>query len=162
MALPSSGPLSIAAIRNEEVNNGGFASSYSLRQLSSNAGKSTPDAISEFYGYSAATNVDIAVYIPSYMGCYNYYYFAATSMQNVNTNVTVYISWYGDLGGLLITSLTLNSGTSCVSNYSVYTGGNINCIGENLSNIFWFTDPVTSGNQNYVVYGNYFPNSYPC
>ncbi len=53
MALPSSGPLSIGDIRNEQVNNGGFASSYSLRQLSSNAGKSTPDAISEFYGYSA-------------------------------------------------------------------------------------------------------------
>jgi hypothetical protein len=56
MALPSSGPLSISAIRNEEVNNGGFASSYSLRQLSSNAGKSTPDSISEFYGYSASTS----------------------------------------------------------------------------------------------------------
>jgi hypothetical protein len=161
MALPSSGQLSISQIRNEQVNNGGYASSYSLRQLSINAGFSTPDAISDFYGYSAATNVFISVHIPSYMGCYNYYYFAATSTQNVNTNVTVYISWYGDLGGLLVTSLTLNSGTSCVSNYSVYTGGNINCIGENLSNIFWLTDPVTSGNQNYVV-GNYFPNSYPC
>jgi hypothetical protein len=54
MALPSSGPLSISAIRNEEVNVGGFASSYSLRQLSANAGKSSPDSISEFYGYSAA------------------------------------------------------------------------------------------------------------
>jgi len=53
MALPSSGPLSISAIRDEQVNNGGFASSYSLRQLSSNAGKSSPDSISEFYGYSA-------------------------------------------------------------------------------------------------------------
>jgi hypothetical protein len=53
MALPSSGPLSISAIRNEQVNNGGFASSYSLRQLSANAGKSSPDAISEFYGYAA-------------------------------------------------------------------------------------------------------------
>jgi len=55
MALPSSGPLSIGNIRDEQVNNGGFASSYSLRQLSSNAGKASPDAISEFYGYSAAT-----------------------------------------------------------------------------------------------------------
>ena len=53
MALPSSGPLSISQIRDEEVNNGGFASSYSLRQLSANAGKSTPDSISEFYGYAA-------------------------------------------------------------------------------------------------------------
>ena len=53
MPLPSSGPLSISQIRNEEVNNGGFASTYSLRQLSANAGKSTPDSISEFYGYAA-------------------------------------------------------------------------------------------------------------
>ena len=57
MALPSSGPLSISAIRNEEVNVGGLPSTYSLRQLSSQAGKSTPDSISEFYGYSAATLV---------------------------------------------------------------------------------------------------------
>jgi hypothetical protein len=57
MALPSSGPLSISAIRNEEVNVGGLPSSYSLRTLSSQAGKSTPDSISEFYGYSAATIV---------------------------------------------------------------------------------------------------------
>jgi hypothetical protein len=57
MALPSSGPLSIGNIRDEEVNNGGFASSYSLRQLSANAGKSSPDSISEFYGYSAVTIV---------------------------------------------------------------------------------------------------------
>ena len=57
MALPSSGPLSIADIRNEQVNNGGFASSYSLRQLSANAGKSSPDSISEFYGYSAVSIV---------------------------------------------------------------------------------------------------------
>jgi len=53
MPLPSSGPLSIADIRNEQVNVGGFASSYSLRQLSANAGFSSPDAISEFYGYNA-------------------------------------------------------------------------------------------------------------
>jgi hypothetical protein len=57
MALPSSGQLSISQIRNEQVNNGGFASSYSLRQLSANAGKSTPDAISEFYGYAASSIV---------------------------------------------------------------------------------------------------------
>jgi hypothetical protein len=57
MALPSSGPLSLSAIRNEEVNVGGLSSTYSLRTLSSQAGKSTPDSISEFYGYSAATIV---------------------------------------------------------------------------------------------------------
>jgi hypothetical protein len=79
MALPSSGPLSISEIRNEEVNNGGFASTYSLYQLSINAGKASPDAISEFYGYSASISVYINVYVPNYVGCYNYYTFAATS-----------------------------------------------------------------------------------
>lgn len=56
MALPSSGQLSISQIRDEEVNNGGYASTYSLRQLSSNAGFSTPDSISEFYGYGLVTS----------------------------------------------------------------------------------------------------------
>lgn len=50
MPLPSSGPLGINAIRNELG-----TSNSSLRGLSSLAGFSTPDAISEFYGYSAAT-----------------------------------------------------------------------------------------------------------
>jgi hypothetical protein len=48
MALPSSGPLGIGAIRTELSSGSG-----SLRTLSSLAGKSTPDAISEFYGYGA-------------------------------------------------------------------------------------------------------------
>lgn len=48
MALPSSGPLSIDDIRTELG-----SSSGSLRTLSAAAGKSTPDAISEFYGYSS-------------------------------------------------------------------------------------------------------------
>jgi len=48
MALQSSGAISISQIKTELG-----SSSYSLRDLSSAAGKSTPDAISEFYGYSA-------------------------------------------------------------------------------------------------------------
>ena len=49
MTLPSSGQLGINAIRNELGTSNG-----SLRGLSAQAGKSTPDAISEFYGYSSA------------------------------------------------------------------------------------------------------------
>jgi hypothetical protein len=50
MALQSSGQISIGDIRTEIG-----SSSGSLRTLSAAAGKSTPDAISEFYGYSNVT-----------------------------------------------------------------------------------------------------------
>lgn len=57
MALPSSGPLSMSQIRAELVN-GGIgenipATAYGLRALSAAAGKSTPDGMDEFLGYSA-------------------------------------------------------------------------------------------------------------
>lgn len=48
MALPSSGAISISQIRTELGTSNG-----SLRALSSLAGKGTPDAMSEFYGYSS-------------------------------------------------------------------------------------------------------------
>jgi hypothetical protein len=48
MALQSSGAISINQIKTELG-----SASYSLRTLSAAAGKSTPDAMSEFYGYSA-------------------------------------------------------------------------------------------------------------
>lgn len=50
MPLQSSGSISINQIR-AELGSG----SYSLRALSAAAGKSTPDAMSEFYGYSAVS-----------------------------------------------------------------------------------------------------------
>lgn len=52
MALQSSGAISIDNIRTEL---GQAQANSSLRSLSSLAGKSTPDAMSEFYGFSAAT-----------------------------------------------------------------------------------------------------------
>ena len=55
MALPSSGPISGSQIGAEL----GASAPYSLRSMSSTAGFSTPDAMSEFYGYSSAYNVTI-------------------------------------------------------------------------------------------------------
>lgn len=50
MALPSAGnPLSFSQIKTEL---GAASTNVSLRSMSSTAGKSTPDAVSEFYGYS--------------------------------------------------------------------------------------------------------------
>jgi hypothetical protein len=51
MALPSSGQLSFSTIATELAT----APPFSLRNMSSIAGKSTPDAVSEFYGYGAVT-----------------------------------------------------------------------------------------------------------
>ena len=53
MALQSSGAISINDIR---VELGQGQANSSLRTLSSIAGKSTPDAMSEFYGFSNATS----------------------------------------------------------------------------------------------------------
>lgn len=74
MALQSSGAISISQIRNEQVNYGGFGSTYSLRSLSSNAGKGTPDSMSEFYGYSASPPAPSCYYFyASYSGYFGYY-----------------------------------------------------------------------------------------
>lgn len=48
MALPTSGPLSFLDIATE-INGD---PPYSLRSMSNSAGFSTPDSVSEFYGYS--------------------------------------------------------------------------------------------------------------
>ena len=55
MALPPSGnPLSISQIRTELS-----SASGSLRTLSSLAGFSTPDSISEFYGYPQCSSISL-------------------------------------------------------------------------------------------------------
>ena len=50
MALQSSGQISLNNIATELA----ITPPFSLRSMSAAAGKSTPDAVSEFYGYSAA------------------------------------------------------------------------------------------------------------
>lgn len=52
MALPGSGQLSLGDIAGEL---GVSLSNVSLRSMSSTAGFSTPDSVSEFYGYSGVT-----------------------------------------------------------------------------------------------------------
>ena len=66
MALPSSGEISIGDIRTEIG-----SSSGSLRTLSSAAGKSIPDAISEFHGYSHVTLTSYTSSIPSNATLFN-------------------------------------------------------------------------------------------
>jgi hypothetical protein len=88
MPLPSSGALGIGAIRTELSSGSG-----SLRTLSSLAGFSTPDAISEFYGYSA---------VPQY---YAYYVEVFTCYAG-----SCYGSMYTPLNGLLVSANQLDVG----------------------------------------------------
>lgn len=157
MALPSSGQISISQIRTELG-----TSSGSLRTLSSLAGKSTPDAMSEFYGYSSAVTVNISAYVPYNLGCYNSFTFAAATESSVavSASVSVNIYWYGDLGGYIAGYVTIASGNYCGST-SVYTGGSINCVGEYISNISWEVTPTSNPGQNYFPF-NYYTDFYPC
>jgi hypothetical protein len=66
MALQSSGQISIGDIRTEIG-----SSSGSLRTLSAAAGKSTPDAMSEFYSYSHVTLTSYTSSIPSNATLFN-------------------------------------------------------------------------------------------
>jgi hypothetical protein len=55
MALPTSGPLTFSQIG--AALSPPASAPYSLRAMSATAGKSTPDSVSEFYGYSAVTYI---------------------------------------------------------------------------------------------------------
>lgn len=88
MALPTSGPISISQIKTE-LGSG----SNSLRALSAAAGKSTPDAMSEFYGYSIPTTT----VPPATCGLINVGYNltnrnTACSNFNFGTQIPVYAS----------------------------------------------------------------------
>jgi len=159
MALPSSGQLSINQIRNEIGTSNG-----SLRYLSSLAGFSTPDAISDFYGYSNVVTLYMDYSLPSYATCYNYYIFGAnvSNFTNVSTDVQVTIYWYGDLGGYMYGTVVIYAGTSC-NTVNIYSGGGVNCWGENFSYAFIPATgiyPSSYGNQTYQP-GNQL-TYYPC
>lgn len=79
MPLQSSGAISINDIR-VELGSG----SYSLRTLSAAAGKSTPDAMSEFYGYSSESMNSVVGYaMDAYISSGEY-------TCGCNENITVY------------------------------------------------------------------------
>ena len=98
MALQSSGAISISQIRTELG-----SSSNSLRTLSAAAGFSTPDAMSEFYGYSSESmNGVTATALDSYQSFGDWY-------CGCNEVITVYQTTTGRwLRGNSIGSTPLN------------------------------------------------------
>jgi len=100
MALQSSGEISIGDIRTEIG-----SSSGSLRTLSAAAGKSTPDAISEFYGYSHVTLTSFSSSINSN--------FAGVCSESITTTYYHDGSFtYPDVGDTVYSN---NSGSSYLS-----------------------------------------------
>jgi hypothetical protein len=157
MALPVSGPLGIDAIRTELGSTSG-----SLRALSALASFSTPDAISEFYGYSAAVDVYINAYMPSYVTCGQTYDFAATSSIAISGGgVTTTMNWYGDLGGFFQGSATIANGYSCGTGAGS-TGSGVYCGGEYLTNYSWSMSPTSYPTQDYVQGSQYDTSIMPC
>jgi hypothetical protein len=121
MALPSVGnPLSFDQIRTEL---GLSQSNSSLRSMSNDAGKSVPDAVSEFYGFSNSISLNVQAIIYGYgfldtygyqnsqfewglsvmamSGYYNYYEAMASPTVNsgvavqINASATAYWSYIG-------------------------------------------------------------------
>lgn len=64
MALPASGPLSSSQIATEL---GVPSTNISLGGMSDSASFAAPDAISDFYGYSAATEITMSLSVSNYM-----------------------------------------------------------------------------------------------
>lgn len=108
-----------------------------------------------------STFVTIDYYVPYYAGCYNNYTFAATSTTSVNTNVDVEINWYGDLGGFMTGTVTIANGTSC-NTAGVYSGGGVDCFGENVSTTNVTLNPSAFGTYVYQVGTQYSIGLAPC
>ena len=154
MALPSSGPLSLYDIGTYI----GYSAPYSLSGMGASVGFSAPYAVSDFYGF---TYVDIDTYYPSTATCFNYVTFAAQASETVSTDVNVTMYWYGDLGGTIIATVTIYTGTSCNS-LLVYTGGDVNCAGENYTSDNNSISPGYYGVQHYRPGTVYVGSPYPC
>lgn len=110
----------------------------------------------------ASTYVNIDYYVPYTMTCYTNYTFAANSATyTLNTSVDVEISWTGDLGGFILQTVTIPSSAQC-NTVSFYSGGSINCLGENVSIVSVNLDPSAYGTQIYQVGSQYPIGSSPC
>ncbi len=151
MALPASGPISGSQIGTEL---GISTGPYSLRNMSASASFSSPDAMSEFYGYSAGTIVYITLCDFISANGVGGVTVSATSTANVDTTVTINWTWTGDLSSVLYGITTISSGTSSGTSTEFGAVG-----GENFANLSTSVSPTSYGNQTYDA-GS--PSYYSC
>jgi hypothetical protein len=142
MALPSSGPISGSQIGAEL----GVSAPYSLRSMSSLAGFSDPDAMSEFYGYSALTTVYITLCSFISADGSGGVTVSANASTAVSTTITIYWTWTGDLSNVIYGITTISSGNSygTATEYGAFAG-------ENVSNLTAYVSPSSYGTQTYDI-----------
>ena len=141
MAVPSSGQLRLRADIANEVDGSATGLNISLRALSASAGKSAPDTMSEFYGYSASVPPTV------------------TTSGASSTNTTVYITGtVNSDGGATITSRGFFFGTSSnrASNPSYAVAGttgnfNLNRTGLSANTTYYYWAYAT--NASGTTYG---------
>lgn len=111
MSLPPSGPLSFNDIASEL---GIGTTPLSLRSMSALAGFSTPDAVSEFYGYPPVTTVTL--YININIDNYSTYGYQGDNNSWQILDVTAgstevfYLEYWDEYEGTYSTSITLTVG----------------------------------------------------
>ena len=128
MALPSSGTIKISQIRAELG-----TSSGSLRYLSSLAGFSTPDRMSDFYGYGATATIYVVVYSDygyiqaNINGVYQsaLYGYGNSATYTVNSGSTVLVSAgdspFGMTIDVVINSIYIGSFSGSFASTPTYT-----------------------------------------
>lgn len=125
--LPSSGQLSLGDIATEL---GVAHLGVSLRSMSGTAGKSTPDAVSEFYGYSALTTVGLSISATDMGGgSISVYIFSDTAID-ANSSLTVSFSLVGDDGqGYLYNATIASGGTSTSGSFGISNSASLTSYG---------------------------------
>jgi len=139
MALPASGVLSLNDIR---VELGLASTNVSLRNMSASASFTSPDAISEFYGY-ASRNMTL-----SRTNCWFNDMGVPCFAGDDEFTVTSTHAWYSETlpNGAAVSPQSGNAGvTYCIANWGG-TGG-----GTQIEYYYWTSDDALTGDQFTVI-----------
>lgn len=156
MPLQGSGAISINQIRTELA-----SGSYSLRTLSAAAGKSTPDAMSEFYGYSGFPSGLVAGYnSASYSGSGSTWNDISGNARHMSLDNPSWNSTYGYFNSSSNTDFQIPGSTGLYNNFG--SGSPFTWVlraswlttAQDLVGTFWSED----SSKNFLV-GMWYPHT---